>query len=233
MIIWVASYPRSGNTFFRVLLNHHYNIHTYSVYDDKPLIERRVDWEVVGHLPRPMSVVEMAHAQETFFVKTHELPADDFPAIYLVRDGRDSLISYAHYILTFEQKDKDQTVQQDDFRNTLYGLIAYNASFGGWGPNVLAWAERPSLTTILKFEDLVISASPLSIVKKALDEVGYINNLSALSDEPPSFGKLHDQMPKFFREGRIGTWRDELPDDLHELFWDKHGTAMEKMGYLK
>ena len=39
-------------------------------------------------------------ASDIYFVKTHELPTenDNSPAIYLVRDGRDVLMSYAHYI---------------------------------------------------------------------------------------------------------------------------------------
>ena len=30
MIVWLASYPRSGNTFFRILLHHLYRLPTYS-----------------------------------------------------------------------------------------------------------------------------------------------------------------------------------------------------------
>ncbi len=34
MLIGLASYPRSGNTFFRVLLNRYFGLQTYSLYDD-------------------------------------------------------------------------------------------------------------------------------------------------------------------------------------------------------
>ena len=32
MIVWLASYPRSGNTYFRILLNHLYGIKTPMAY---------------------------------------------------------------------------------------------------------------------------------------------------------------------------------------------------------
>ena len=37
-------------------------------------------------------------SNKVYFVKTHELPSDDSPAILLVRDGRDAMVSFAHYI---------------------------------------------------------------------------------------------------------------------------------------
>lgn len=230
MIIWLASYPRSGNTFFRVLLNHHYGIHTYSVYEDRLLTERRVDWEIVGHLPRPIPISNMIESERTFLVKTHDLPQDNLPAIYLVRDGRDALVSYTHYVLTFEQ-DENKKDTHATFHHTLHDLINYNNAFGGWGPNVLAWAQREAPTAIVKFEDLVNSSKPFTILQNALEKLGYANYLPIVTEEPPSFQELHNQMPKFFRKGKIGSWREEMSTDLQALFWEKYGEVMKLMGY--
>jgi hypothetical protein len=99
VIIWLASYPRSGNTYLRVPLYHYDGIATHNVYDDVPVNEtERGTAEVTGFQPRPLPLPQMAAAPEDFLVKGHELPADDYPAIYLVRDGRDCLVSYAHFI---------------------------------------------------------------------------------------------------------------------------------------
>src|SRR5690348_17690471 len=102
MIIWLASYPRSGNTFYRILLNHLFGVSTQSVYND-PLFEERPELsELVGHAHNDRSLHELASSPRAYFVKTHELPnCDTYPAIYLVRDGRDALVSYAHYIRQF------------------------------------------------------------------------------------------------------------------------------------
>ena len=230
MIIWLASYPRSGNTFFRLLLWHYYGMETYSVYDDKPLQERQVIWEIVGHKPRSMSVEEMTVADETFFVKTHDFPSDGLPAIYLVRDGRDALVSYAHYILSFENQGGAGNLETV-FQDTLHDLIAYTASFGGWGANVMAWAQRPAPTAIIKFETLVTSSDPLAIIREAMGKIDCPLEPVKTGSTHPTFDELHRQMPKFFRKGRIGDWKNVMPLELQTLFLERYGEALKLMGY--
>jgi hypothetical protein len=38
---------------------------------------------------------------------------------------------------------------------------------------------------------------------------------------------------KFFRSGGSGYWKEEMPGDIHEKFWQKYGEAMMRMGYMK
>jgi len=222
MIIWIASYPRSGNTYLRVLLKHYFDLNTYSAYETEP--------ELAGESPRPGSILEMAEADQTFFVKTHDLPQDSFPAVYLVRDGRDALVSYAHFILTYERQDGTM-VSPEAYRQTLADLIVYNASFGGWGKNVRAWTERPAPTAVLRFEDLISAANPLPMVRRALAEVGYSAGSAGGSGGPPSFSDLQDRAPKFFRRGEIGGWKSQMRADVLEHFWEEHGAMMHRLGY--
>ena len=42
MVVWLASYPRSGNTFLRIVLHRLYGVPTYSVYDDDDPVAQRV-----------------------------------------------------------------------------------------------------------------------------------------------------------------------------------------------
>ena len=70
MIVWLASYPRSGITFARIALHYLFGISSRTVYpiaDDVPTIQ-----PVIGQLPPEMSLAEMAAAPEHCFVKTHE-----------------------------------------------------------------------------------------------------------------------------------------------------------------
>lgn len=232
MIIWLASYPRSGNTYFRVLLKHYFGIDTFSIYDDRLFAERHDIAKIVGHRPRSIQLSDMVNSSDKYFVKTHDFPVDKLPAIYLVRDGRDALVSYAHYILSFEKSDSAQ-FSEEAFRHILHDLIVYNRSFGGWGPNVLAWIGRSAPTAVVKFEDLIGSREPLKIVRQTLNLLGYPADFSIDTSEPPTFDELHSRMPNFFREGKTGSWREELPPDLLELFWEKHGDAMRSLGYEK
>ncbi len=36
---------------------------------------------------------------------------------------------------------------------------------------------------------------------------------------------------RFFRKGKTGTWKKEMPEDSHQLFWELHGHMMKQMGY--
>jgi hypothetical protein len=53
VIVWLASYPRSGNTFLRVVLHNLYGVPTYSVYEDDDPVAERVGPALVGYRPKP------------------------------------------------------------------------------------------------------------------------------------------------------------------------------------
>src|SRR5436190_14783558 len=108
MLVWLASYPRSGNTMCRRLLVGLYGLLTYAVYEYPVLAEPREGYEELSNLTglpdffklAPKSeVLRWMHEDDAIYVvKTHELPPDDtYPAIYVARDGRDALVSYARF----------------------------------------------------------------------------------------------------------------------------------------
>ena len=76
MIVWLASYPRSGNTFFRVVLNSVFNIKTYSIYNDTSDIgaDEKTS-EIVGHqfLPEDFNLNDARASDTIYYIKTHEL----------------------------------------------------------------------------------------------------------------------------------------------------------------
>jgi hypothetical protein len=235
MIVWLASYPRSGNTFFRILLNHLYGIKTHSIYDDK-FFERSGASTTIGHELLPTSIQELDRSEEVFFVKTHALPSDSKPAVYLVRDGRDSVVSYARYQIEFVQRRtrlerlKDHFFPQDRFYDTLKDTIENERDGRGWGNHVFSWRrdhQGPMVT--VRFEDLVSDPAPQ--VTNALETLEL--PVPPLEGQPPTFEELHNKWPTFFRKGKTGGWREEMPDDLHELFWEIHGDAMGAMGYTR
>jgi hypothetical protein len=232
MIVWLASYPRSGNTFFRIVLHHAYNLNTYSLYND-PELEKIGVADVVGHEAMPASIDELRAAKEVYFVKTHELPGDSDPAIYIVRDGRDALVSHAKYVESFKEKKRRSFLksEQKAFEERLEKLIATKPRFGGWSNNVRDWLNRPGAKTVLvRYEDLV--KSPQGEVERTLTELGF--NLQTLTGGVvPDFAALQARSPEFFRKGKTNAWREDMPERLHELFWQHHQPMMEQLGYLR
>lgn len=215
-MIWLASFPRSGNTFFRNILYQVYGLESSTFHRDPqyPVIE---------------------HYQDYPFVKTHLLPADIVPndpgikKVYLVRDGRDALVSMAHH-------KKDIIKPGTDFYNNLLESILgwEDVDFGGWSENVRQWMAAADL--VIKYEDLI--ADPL----REVERLRQITDLPEPDAERlPTFEKLKFGNPKYggergrqdraFRRGKSGGWQQEMPPELQQLFWELHGEAMEIAGY--
>jgi hypothetical protein len=231
MIVWLASYPRSGNTFFRVVLHHAYNLKTSSVYDD-PLLDRIGVADVVGQEKLPAPISELRASPDVHFVKTHDLATDGSPAVYLIRDGRDALVSHAKYVLSFTKKKGIPFLHNEakEFERALEKLIAEKPQFGGWSNHVRSWTQRPNAkTVVVRFDELI--AAPQQQVEQALGKLG-LNVESLSGGEVPDFAELQKQSPEFFRKGKTGGWRDEMPPRLQELFMQHHREVMEQFGYL-
>lgn len=213
----LASYPRSGNTFFRVILSHRYGV---NVHTDRP---PPAEWGRIG-------LATGTGAGTPLFYKTHSLPTagDPRPAVYIVRDGRDALVSYAHFTLTYGQQLAPAKVTPAKFRDTLRDLILETgSSYGTWSQNVEAWVARPK-TAVIRYEDLV--ANPAAVADQALTSLGL--TLVPITDHIPPFDELQGVDRKFFRRGVIGAWRDEFPPELLDLFWTQNGPTMLRHGYF-
>lgn len=226
MKCWLASFPRSGNTFFRNILYYVYGLESST-------------WHKESDYPVDEDYSEFP------FVKTHLLPDDlepsdqGIPAIYLVRDGRDAMVSIAHHR-------SDIVNPGSDFEMNLREAIvaAEGSFFGGWSENVLKWLERADL--IIRFEDLV--KNPIEQFKRV---EALLPMPSANWDNLPDFSEMKFGNPKyggqttskrikispqefskrFFRKGKAGSWKVDMPADMLDLFWRKHGHVMDRLGY--
>jgi hypothetical protein len=235
MVVWLASYPRSGNTLVRMLLRYGFGLSTYSVFDD-PLLSRQGSATTVGHLPLPDDPEALARRKELYLVKTHRLEdaASPHPAIYIVRDGRDALVSCAHYQLRYGGprlvrkllEQLPRAVRDAAFRRALARMVG-DTRFGGWSRNVSTWHERSAPTITVRYEDLL--GAPLQVLRAACAEVGV--GPSGATSDLPSFPSLSERWPGMFRRGVAGAWRDEMPEPIHEAFWRHHGDGMRLLGY--
>jgi hypothetical protein len=225
MIVWLASYPRSGNTLLRILLKDLFQLSTYNIYASSSADALYIR-QLVGS---PVLSLQQARlAPEKVFFKTHELPEDDSPAIYVVRDGRDALVSYAHYVLDYVEKVPIEK-QSNCFDATLRNVIV-NPNFGGWSAHIFAWTQRAVPTATVRYENLI--DSPVEQIQRAMLTVEY--GLPELHQaQVRSFREMHSNAPAFFRKGKAGSWKEEMSLELHELFWMHHGDAMNKLGYKR
>jgi len=169
-------------------------------------------------------------------LKPHDRKAK---SIYILRDGRDAMVSMAHHR-------KDIIAPGSDFQENLRAaIIAQGGSyFGGWSKNVEQWIKQADL--VLYYEDLI--ADPRGCTERVrkllnLPEPDYskIPTFEQLKQGKPVYGGgwendinsdvVDHYAVKFFRQGKAGTWKDELSSELHDLFWSYHGETMERLGY--
>lgn len=229
MIIWIASFPRSGNTFLRIVLNRLYGVRTSTVYDIDGVADR-LGHDFVGFEERPATYDVMRKSPDQHFVKTH-LPCDQLVrsedrVICLVRDGRDSMVSWARQLSERPGRnfyeELSTLVTQPDKRRT-----------GQWGRNVLSWLKpKFDSRVVLRYEDLI--EAPNAIVERAISTL-FPEMQRARHVIVPTFDELQSIDDRFFRRGITGTYRDEFPDELHEQFWSQldNSAAMTLLGYDK
>lgn len=221
-MIWLPSYPRSGNKLARIILTTLFQAPVFTVYpqigepDQMPATPA---W--TGDLPAVVSSpVEFA---DCFFMKTHELPETAHPALYIVRDGRDAYVSFAHFV----RQHFAEHVQGMDYVDVLRMLIRSRDHFSGWSRHVQAWTQRPAPTALIRFEDMV--ADPAGSMAAACAALGMIP--PAPSGSMPGFEVLKSREPQHFRKGKVGSWREEMPEDVEALFWSIHGETMNALHY--
>lgn len=205
-VVWIASYPRSGNKFMRLLLESA-GVETYSVYANKAWKEK----------PLPISIVEMHASTKLYALKTHETPMQDaYRSILIVRDGRDAVVSFAHL-----QTD-ETTLAANVKRKARFDQMVNNVA-SSWWSDMAAWRNRGP---VVRFEDLI--ADPETVAGKLLSDLGVSGTVKA-----PSFTDLHAQRPNYFRSGQVGQWRQHMPKDIQRKFWEIHGPTMLSFGYTE
>jgi hypothetical protein len=233
VIVWLASFPRSGNTFFRIALHALYQVPTYVVYDVDG-VAAEIGSELMDARDRPGTFEQMRASDEVYFVKTHRqrddpVIAEEDRAICLVRDGRDSVVSWARL---WTKQLADQEDYEERFLEEARSIITRRSGgTGGWGQNVLSWHRSATPKPVwVRFEDLI--ADPQATVEAAVREVAPGQALVEQA-QLPTFDELRRHEPGFFRSGTTGSHQAELPAALHDLFWQQpdNVTAMRLMGY--
>ncbi|WP_297781094.1 sulfotransferase domain-containing protein [uncultured Roseovarius sp.] len=197
-IIWLASYPKSGNTWTRLFLANYLmnaqepvpinQAHRFAVGDAVVKMYNRVagreidpqDLALCLRLRDPVLRAIVANNADVNFVKTHnarvapekiDLIPDRYTrsAIYIIRNPLDMVLSYArHYGIT--QEDAAHKICHPDNGNlpTETSVAQYLSS---WELHVKSWmAYAPWKRLLVRYEDLL--DDPETQFAKVLDLVG-------------------------------------------------------------
>lgn len=222
MLVWLASYPRSGNTLLRQVLRQAFDCESYSRYNDPLDIGSRPEVAAaVGHRSYEGAwqrfLEEARSSTRLHLVKTHHPPQDDAPAIYLVRDGRSAAVSYRHLLRDLRGRE-DVTLEQ---------VIEGRTPFGSWGGHLDAWqpVDRPR-TLLLRFEDL--AERP----QRGIDAIAGFLSRAPVAAWHNDLERLRTEFPGFFRSGSDAANLAEMDAACRALFESRHGPWLRRLGYL-
>lgn len=200
-ITWIASYPKSGNTWFRALLTNLLfekdapaNINGLLASKDassKKLFETFSDYEISEMIDselqelRPSIYESLAKTyRDGVFVKIHDafsplLISSEITrsVIYLVRNPLDISVSFSHH-MDWSVDKVIETMSDSNFRLDLReegysGKVSQ--SLLSWSEHVMSWVNAPNLNVhIVKYEDLL--NDPITTFSKAIDFLEFKHN---------------------------------------------------------
>ena len=228
---YIVSYPRSGNTWLRTMLAYLMDPTTisYPKVRDKmlPGVSIRNAFQI-NRLDSPR------------FIKSHTWYRKNIKqAVYIVRDGRDVIISYYHYNITRRGKDICFLRFVKDYMAGRYGHY--------WHENVLSWLKdgRRKMgdnLLVVRFEDmkrdtedvlsevasfLEIPATSRQIVNAV--EASSIENMRKL--EKQRQGPIRNENASFYRGGKTKEWKEYFTQSCYEEFTMLSEEALRIAGY--
>lgn len=216
--IFIVGFPKSGNTWMQHIIAH--LIYGLNGNQSRTLIDIIV--------PDIYYNRTYFRIKDVCFFKSHELPTPKYKnVIYIVRDGRDALVSYYNM-----HKNMGEEVSIEDFFLGKVNMIT------SWENHTKSWVDNPYNSRILyvRYEDLI--SNPFYEYKKISNFINALdsdeNIINAIRET--SFNSMKqlekndlpwkEQKKKvnfkentsFIRKGNIGEYNGVVPKNLINSF---------------
>ncbi len=218
-ITWIASYPKSGNTWVRALLLNYLaptgatvainEIKAIPIASSRQLFDQALGCDsdlLQAHEVRALRSAwydTVAHRQPGQFFKVHDqydphlhTPANSSLVLYIVRDPRDVAVSYAAH----RGKPVSDTIALLNDENYVASRSLHERKpqlaqfYGSWSTHAASWLDQSAIPVhITRYEDLL--ANPCSTFAALLQACGYSIDEDRLhaAIEACSFKNLREQ----------------------------------------
>jgi hypothetical protein len=175
MIIWLASYPKSGNTYVRAFLSAYYfskdgqfdfnQISNIKQFPDKEFLNQKTESVLEASKQWMPSQRKIIANKKIKFLKTHSCLGNyegntftsnetSLGAIYIIRDPRNVFTSLKNHF-SYDNKKALQMIL--DKKNVLMSKGYESFSYiGSWASNYLSWLNYKNFRRLfIKYEDLL------------------------------------------------------------------------------
>lgn len=172
----------------------------------------------------------------TAYFKSHELPRKDVRrVVYVLRDGRDVMVSYWHFLSALQGP--------IDFLRLVQGE---GLSPCPWHEHVEAWLANPHQADVLVVRYENLQKTPTAELQRFCEFAGIERDAAHLEHvvqkaafakakkkeetqgwENPAWPREH----AFIRRGEVGSWRDEMPPEVLAAFMKNAGATLARLGY--
>jgi hypothetical protein len=228
--IFIAGFPKSGNTWMQNLIaGVQYGIET-------SLLPDTLTQELVPDIHGKKYYKRFSDC--TFF-KSHDLPSENMKrVIHLVRDGRDVMASYFAM-----NKAMGKNITLKDM--IISGKDIYPSK---WHEHTRQWLNNPFNAEILivKYEDLindpftqlkaVLEFAKLDRTDEVINRAIQGNSFVEMKRKEAEFGwnnKNWNTENAFMRKGKIGSYQNDIPENLIRIFETEANKELVYFGYLK
>ena len=284
MIIWLASYPKSGNTLIRALLASYF-FSKNGVFDfnliknitqfpnatifQKLGIDIKNQKEVIKNYVKVQESINKMNSIN--FLKTHSylFNIDNNPftdlnnslgAIYIVRDPRNVVTSYAHHFNISPEKAAERMVNSIEYGGNFNSKNESDRTkvyLGSWSSNYNSWKSfrLNGKYLLVKYEDLLndteaalikildficqLRGVELSLdqnkIKNIMDTTSFDSMKNLEKKEGFIEGKINNTTGKkipFFNLGSQNDWRKLLDKKIRIKFETAFKKEMEELHYL-
>ncbi len=201
--------------------------------------EYLTDSQILDLVPDVHSCRHYRRHQTPMYFKTHDLPHREYRrVIYLLRDGRDVMVSYYHHL---------RALNGDDLDFSEIVRTGRHLSPSKWHDHVNAWRSNPFGAEILtvRYEDLL--ENPVDQLRRVCEFAGIERSAQLLEhvSRKSSFSKMREKEGKtgwanpawprsrfFVRRGEAGSFKDEMPEDVLAVFMVQAGDTLRACKYL-
>lgn len=228
--IFVASYPRSGNTWLRFML---YEI---LVGESSSFVNVHQLVPDIGQQDRALPLLP----HNGRLIKTHEPYRSEYKkAIYLVRDARDVALSEFAY-------QKALGLVPDDFEVYLGRFLKGKVNpFGSWVAHVDSWMKAKDAKCanilIVRYDELrrgpeeslagMIEFLGMPVRREIIQRAIANNSVEKMRDKEKVNPQRASARGRFVRDGSVGGWSQAFTPAQAQLFQQYTGTALRRLGY--